>query len=152
MIIIVSSIMKNYNFFTKLFRVIFTSIYIMLIFHASKQRCCRHWKTWWNMFAYFCCRWIFKIIFPFINFLWYALKICVMNGTFLDFWYWLNSNILVSSQGIIILRKSLFSHNLLCNWKLFLVAKEWKQFRQWKSPWWDKKPYPHPPPPPSPAR
>ena len=39
--------------FTKLFHAIFTSIYIMLIFYASKWRCSRHWETWLNMLAFF---------------------------------------------------------------------------------------------------
>ena len=35
-----------------------------------------------------------------------------------------NSNILVSSEGIIILQKSLFSHTFLCDSSLFFVQKE----------------------------
>ena len=53
-----------------------------------------------------------------------------MNETLSDFWYWLNSNILVSLEGVIILQKLLFSQTLLCDWSLFSVMKEWKQFRQ----------------------
>ena len=62
--------------FTKLSHTIFTSVHIMLNFYASKWRYCRHWKTWWNMFAYFCCRWIFRIIFTLFN---YPFKICINN-------------------------------------------------------------------------
>ena len=43
---------KNNNFhcvlssdFLKFFRTIFTSVYIKFIFHASKRRYCRNWKT-----------------------------------------------------------------------------------------------------------
>ena len=32
-----------------------------------------------NMFAYFCCRWVFRIIFPSINFFYSTLKICINN-------------------------------------------------------------------------
>ena len=51
----------------KLFHAIFTFIYIMLIFYASKWRYYGHWKIWWNMLTYFCCRWIFRIISALIN-------------------------------------------------------------------------------------
>ena len=44
------------------------------------------------------------------------------------------SNISVSSKGIIMLKKSLLTHTFWCDWSLFSVAKEWKQFRQQKSP------------------
>ena len=38
-----------------------------------------------------------------------TLKVCLNNnGALSDFWYWLNSNILVSSEGIMTLQKSLF--------------------------------------------
>ena len=50
----------------------------------------------------------------------------IVNGALSDSLCWSNSNILVSSEGIIMLEKSLFSHTLLCNWSLFSVAKEWK--------------------------
>ena len=36
-----------------------------------------------------------------------------------DFWYLLNSNILVSSEGIIALQKCLFSHTFLCDSRYF---------------------------------
>ena len=53
-----------------------------------------------------------------------------MKGALSDFWYWLNSNISVSSEGLIILQKSSFSHTFLCDASLFFVLKEWRQFRQ----------------------
>ena len=43
----------------------------------------------------------------------YTLKICINNEW--CFWYGLNSNILVSLEGIIMLQKSLFSLTLLCS-------------------------------------
>ena len=49
----------------------------MLIFNASKQTYCRHCKTWWNMFAFFCGKWFFRIIFASINLVYYTLKICI---------------------------------------------------------------------------
>ena len=59
-----------------------------------------------------------------------AINSMIINGALPDFWYSLNSNILVFSKGIIMLQKSLSSHTLLCDWTLFFVGKEWKQFRQ----------------------
>ena len=53
-------------------------IHHVVIFYASNWRCCRNWKTWWNVLAYFCCKWIFRIIFASIN-LYYSLKICLIN-------------------------------------------------------------------------
>ena len=44
-----------------------------------------------------------------------------MNGVLLGFGYWSNYNILVSSEGIIMLQKSLFSHDLSCNSSLVFV-------------------------------
>ena len=52
-----------------------------------------------------------------------------------NFWYWLNSNILVSWKEIIILQKSFFSDTLLCNSSLIFVLKGWIQFKQQKSQW-----------------
>ena len=48
-----------------------------------------------------------------------------MNGALSDFWYCLNSNILVSSEGISTLQISLFLHAFLCDSSL----QEWKQFK-----------------------
>ena len=76
--------------FTKLFNEIFTSAYMMLIFYASTWRYYRHWKTWWNMFACFCCRWIFRIIFTSSNLFYYTLKICTNNK-----WYFIRFLILI---------------------------------------------------------
>ena len=45
----------------------------------------------------------------------------------LAFLYWLNSNILVFSESIATLQKSLFSHTFLPDSGLFSVAKEWRQ-------------------------
>ena len=45
------------------------------------------------------------------------------NDVLSDFWYWLNSNILASSERIIILQKSLFSHALLRELSLLFVLK-----------------------------
>ena len=51
-----------------------------------------------------------------------------MNGDLSDLW--LNSNILVSAEGIIMLQKVLFSHTLLCDSSLFFDLKEWRQYKQ----------------------
>ena len=53
----------------------------------------------------------------------------ITNGGLSGFWYWLNY-ILVSSKDIFTIKKSLFSHALLCNLSLCFVLKEWRQFRQ----------------------
>ena len=60
-----------------------------------------------------------------------ALKV---NGALSDLWYWLNCNISVSSKGMIVLQKSLFSRTFLRESSLFFVLKEWRQFRQKESP------------------
>ena len=70
--------MLSYRF-TKLFHAIFTSVYIMLIFYPIKWWYCKNFKIWWNTFAYFCCRWIFKIIFTFFNLFYYTFKVCINN-------------------------------------------------------------------------
>ena len=67
----------------------------MLIFYTIKCPYSRHWISTGNMFTYVCCGWFFKIIFTSIYF-------------FNNFRYWLNSNILVSSDGIPIPQKSFF--------------------------------------------
>ena len=110
-----------------LFHTIFTSAYIMLVFYVSKSRYCRHWKTWWNMFACFCCRWIFRILLhPSTFSIIHSRSEQIINGVLSDFWYWLNSNILVSSEGIITLQKFLFSHTFLCDSSLFFFSKGMK--------------------------
>ena len=71
------------------------------IFHSSKWRYCKHWKTWWNIFAYSCCRWIFRIIFTSIRLFYYAFKICTNNKWCFIRFLTLNS-VLVFSSAIII--------------------------------------------------
>ena len=45
---------------------------------------------------------MFSIIFTSISLFYYTFKICInIKWCFMRFWYWLNSNILVSSEGII---------------------------------------------------
>ena len=53
-----------------------------------------------------------------------------MNGPLSDFWYWLNSNILVSSEGTKALQKYLFLQRFLWDSHLFSVVNKWSQFRQ----------------------
>ena len=64
--------------FIKLFYTTFTSVHIMLIFNASKWRCCRNWKIYWNTLAYFSCRQVFRI-FTSINLFYDIFKTCVNN-------------------------------------------------------------------------
>ena len=53
----------------------------------------------------------------------------IINGAVLDFGYWLYSNILITTEGIKTLQKSLFSHNFSVDLHLFSDVKELKQFR-----------------------
>ena len=43
----------------------------------------------------------------------YSKYAWIINGALLDFWYWLNYNIIVSSVDILKLQESLFSHTLI---------------------------------------
>ena len=54
----------------------------------------------------------------------------IINGAVSDFCYWSNSNILLSSEAIMTLQKSLFSRTFLCDSSFFSVANERRQFRQ----------------------
>ena len=79
---------------------------------------------WWNMFAYFCCRWFFRIIFALINLsIIHSRSAEMMNGALSHFWNWLNPSILVSSEGIFTLQKCLFLHAFFCDSSLFFVLK-----------------------------
>ena len=94
--------------FTNFFHAIFTSGYIVLVFYAYKWWYCRHWKT----------DGIYSLAFAVSEFsgLFLHPSICSIkhsrsaykNGALADFWHWLNSNILVSSEGVIMLQKSSF--------------------------------------------
>ena len=102
--------------------------------HTSKGRYCKHWKTWWNMLTYLWCRldselFLHLSAFSVIDsrFAW------IINRALSYFSYWLNSDLLVSSEGIMMLQKSLFSHTFLCKWTFSFVAKEWRQAI--KLPW-----------------
>ena len=99
------------------------------------------------MFAYFCCRWIFRIIFTSISLFYCTFKISKNDKwCFWLNWFWLNCDILISSEGIITLQKSLFSNAFLCHSSLFcflffvlffgsfFVLKERSQLKQKKSP------------------
>ena len=99
------------------------------------------------MFTYFCCRWIFRIIFTSISLFYCTFKISKNDKwCFWLNWFWLNCDILISSEGIITLQKSLFSHAFLCHSSLFcflffvlffgsfFVLKERSQLKQKKSP------------------
>ena len=46
-----------------------------------------------------------------------------MNGAVSDFWYWLDYNVLLYSEGIIILQKSLFSHTFLWDSSFFCCKR-----------------------------
>ena len=97
--------------FTKLFNAVFTSVHIIIFFYAIKCSNSRHWIYAGNMFTYFCCWWYFINIFTSIYFFNQRFKIYINNRWYL--WYCLSSNILVSSKGITVPWKTLFSHNVL---------------------------------------
>ena len=46
-----------------------------------------------------------------------------MNAALSDFWYWLNSNISISSEDIITLKNPKFSNSLSCDSSMFSVVK-----------------------------
>ena len=105
-----------------------------LSYHTSKGRYCRHWKTWWNMLTYFWCRldselFLHLSVFSIIH----SRSAWIINHALSYFSYWLNSDFLVSLEGIMMLQKSLFSHTFLCNWTFSFVVKEWRQAI--KLPW-----------------
>ena len=111
--------------FQKLVYTIFTSVHIMLNFYASKWRYCGHWKTWWNMFAYFCCRRIFRIIFTSINLFYYTFKIWINNiWCFISFCYWFNSNILISSKRHFNVTKKIIFHILFYAIQFFFLLQK----------------------------
>ena len=127
--------------FTKRFHAIFTSMHIMFIFYAPKQRYCRHWKTWWNMFAHFCCRrifriiccrWIFRIIFASISLFYYTLKISIKSE-----WCFIRFSVLIKFWYFSVFRRDCNATRIFIltyffmRWSLFFVLKEWKQFRKW---------------------
>ena len=76
-----------------------------------------HWKTWWNMFAYFSCRWIFRTILISINLFYYTVTICINNKRCFIRFFDID---LVSSTGIITLQKSSFPLIFLCDSSFFL--------------------------------
>ena len=88
-----------------------TSLYIMFILHILWWKFYSHWKTWWNIFTYIFRKWLLRIIFTSINFLYQRCKIYLnIKWCLIRFMiYRLNSNILHCSVGITILQQSLFS-------------------------------------------
>ena len=64
----------------------FTPVYTMLIFYIIKCPYIRNWKTGWNIFSYFCCRQLLRIvsesIYYFkqdqINNSWYLIRFSVL--------------------------------------------------------------------------
>ena len=71
---IASSLKNSQNFF-----ITSLPLYISWYFSMLLKKYCRHWKTWWNMFTYFWCKWIFRIIFTSINLFYSTLKISINN-------------------------------------------------------------------------
>ena len=117
------------------FQAICTSVYIMLNLYTIKCPYHRHGILTENIFTYFCCRWFFKIILTSIYSFNQRFKICLNNRQYLiksNVRYWLNSNILASSEGVITPQRSLFSHTCLWDSSLFFVPNKWRQFKQFK--------------------
>ena len=99
----------------------------MLIFFAFKRRYRRHWITWWNMFTYFWCKWIFRIIFTYISLFYYTLKILINNK-----WCILRFFILVKFLYFSVFRRHynvtkifIFTYFFLWDSSLCFVLKEW---------------------------
>ena len=69
---------------------LYLRIYILL-FYALKWWYCRQWETEWNMFTYFCCEWVFNIIFTHSNIFWLTFKTCINNK-----WHFTRFLILIS--------------------------------------------------------
>ena len=59
---IACSLKDSQKFFMQL-----VPLYASYLFSVFKWWYCRHWKSWWNTFAYFCCGWIFTINLTSIN-------------------------------------------------------------------------------------
>ena len=64
----------------------------------------------------------------------YSQSTSIANYILSDIWYWLNSNILESSEDIIKSQKCLFLYTFSWDSCLFSIEKEQKQFRQQKLP------------------
>ena len=75
LILIACSPKNLQNFFMQSLR-LYTSCLFSMLF---KWQYCRPWKTWWNILAWFCCRWIFRIVVISINSFYYIVKICIDN-------------------------------------------------------------------------
>ena len=105
---------------------LFLTVYIMLFLYDSKLRYCTHWKTWWKIFAYFCCSQILRIVFTSIINFYYTFWICINNKWCLLRFvkYWFNSNILVPLKEFITLETFLFSHTFLSRASFFFLL--WK--------------------------
>ena len=71
---------------------------------------------------------------PSITYIIHVRSAWIINGHLSGFWYWLNSNTLLSWEGIITLQKSIFWHTFPCNSHLLSVPKEWRKSRQQKLP------------------
>ena len=133
-IFIACSLKNSHNFFVESL-----PFYIMCVFYP-----CKLWffknildieKPDGICLRIFFCRLIFRVISTPTNLFYYIFKICINNnGALSDFLHWLISNNLVTSVDMITLQKYLFSHFFLCDSDLFFVLKEWRQFKQQKSP------------------
>ena len=88
------------------------------------------------MFSYFCCSWIFRIIFISINLLYYTLKVYINNK-----WGFIRFLILITLSYFSVLIKHIYIKKIFISvcffmqFKFFSLAKEWSQFRQQKSFW-----------------
>ena len=64
------------------------------------------------------------------TFFYQRFKICVNNGVLSNLWYWLNSNILPSSEVVKTLQKALFLYKFLCETSLFPALNQWRKLNQ----------------------
>ena len=94
------------------------------------------------MLTYFCCGWLFRIVFTSVYYFNQRFKICINNNSVLsDFWYWLSFNISVSLECIATPQKLLLSNPIFQYSALLLSLESLKEiiwfswFRLWFEKW-----------------
>ena len=90
------------------------------------------------MLTYFCCGWLFRIVFTLVYYFNQRFKICINNNSVLsNFWYWLSFNISVSLECIATPQKLLLSNPIFQYSALLLSLESLKEiiwfswFRLW---------------------
>ena len=76
------------------------------------------------MFVYFCCRWIFRIIFTSINFLYYTFKICISKKMALYQIFLPQGNAILHLKPFFMIWDMFWNKNKIC--LFFLAHKTWR--------------------------